>query len=166
MPEQVAPTPDYPAWAKSMTDAELAVSIEHYASELAAHGEAMKALRAELGNRYVGQMGDAMLKKGANHGKVTVDMDTFGFQVQGERKRTIEWDGEKLLGLALSMPAGEAKAKLKITVTCPDRTYKDATGELRAKLEAARTERVSEWSGITLIRIPDEPTETPKDTTT
>lgn len=160
MPDTDQAPPNYPAWAKGMTDAELAVSLEHYTGQLSAFGEAVAALRGELESRYAGDLNFALAKSGKEHGKAVTDMNTPGYQVEGEKKRTITWDSGKLLGLALSMPADDAKAKLKITVTCPDRTYKDATGEFRAKLEAARTERVAATWAVNLVRIgPDSTTE-------
>lgn len=166
MPDAPTHPPDYAGWAKTMTDAELAVALDHYAAELDAHGRAVKALRGELEDRYCGDLNLALAKAGKGHGAVTVDMNTPGYQVEGEKKRTVEWNGESLLRLALSMPADEARAKLKIVVTCPDRTYKNATGQFRADLEAARTERVADHWSVNLVRIEPDTLENPPENTT
>lgn len=122
-----------------VSDAHLFKALRTIERDLATDKAWHAATMNEVRRRYSGLITKGISEKG-EAGSHTVEL-AGGIEVKGEIARAIEWDSAALLDLALGMSRGEAAKLFKIEVAVPDKVFRNATGELRAALERARTEK-------------------------
>lgn len=146
---------------ENLTPAALA-GPEYSASDLMDYVDAIKAKQTEvvdLLNAQVGIVNEAIetrfggklaaLRKTKPEGKVSVVEDGVEFSINATKKPT--WDSAKVNAVLKEHPEDIPALQPKVSVTIPEKNFKSCRPDLRAKLEAARSVKITEGK-ITIER--------------
>lgn len=101
----------------------------------------LKQVEEEISNRLAPSVLAALDQQGKTTGTVNLDIQG-GLKAKGVVDKKVEWDSEKLLALAVTMPIDQAKAVFKFAVSVPEKNYegvKAANPVLGKAIDEART---------------------------
>lgn len=127
---------------ETMTLAELRDILATQNAVISSAKERIEAVNAELRNRFQQRLLDSLTESNRQAGQHTFDEE--GIKLTGEVKATVKWDSAALEAVAQSMPYDQVKRVFKIDFSVPEKTYKEASEELRLALNAGRTVKYSE----------------------
>ena len=95
----------------------------------------------EINERFADTIKAALAAQGKDSGTVTQVLDG-GFEIKGEVGKKVDWDSDKLLATAMTIPFDQAKQIFKFAVSVPEKIYnglKAANPALGAAVDGART---------------------------
>jgi hypothetical protein len=108
--------------------------------ELAKNMQEMVA--SEMRSRHTDKVIEQLRERGREHGEVTMSIDNT--TVRFDVRATVKWDSEKLRKAAADIPADVRDSILKIELSIPEKIYAGLSGELRTKVDDARSVAYSE----------------------
>lgn len=103
--------------------------------------EKADALKEELARRLASSAAAAFVQADKQHGTVNLPLQD-GLKAKVVIDRDIEWDSDKLLEVAQTLPWERVRAIFKIAFSVPEAVYKGIAAvapELKEKIDAART---------------------------
>lgn len=109
-------------------------------AELAKNMQEMVA--AEMRARHADKVSEQLRERGREHGEVTMNIDNTS--VRFEVRATVKWDSDKLRRIAAEIPSDVRDSILKIELSIPEKVYSGLSGELRSKIDEARSVTYSE----------------------
>jgi hypothetical protein len=129
-------------------------AMQEIASGQAALAKARTAVvQAELERRLGASAKAAYDQAGKEHGTLSLPLQG-GLMAKLDVTKKVEWDSEKLLKLAQTMPWERVTAMFKIVFAVSETTYKGIAvldGDLKAKIDDARTVKFGQPK-IVLVR--------------
>lgn len=120
---------------------QLKAMIDEAKGNMAAEKAWLDKLNAELEARLGNEARRSLDAQGKDHGTVNMPLQG-GITAKVVIDRKIEWDSDKLLDLAVTMPMDRAKQIFKFALSVPEKNYAGITalgGELADGITAART---------------------------
>jgi hypothetical protein len=104
---------------------------------------ALASIQAELVSRYKVSFSTALAANKPD-GSGTYKAPIEGVRVTGVADKKVSWDSDLLLPIAMSLPLAEAKAWFKFELSVSEKNWAAMPTELRARVEKARTVKVSD----------------------
>lgn len=96
----------------------------------------------EMRKRHAGDAQLELTKRNRQHGEVTMDIDNT--HVRFDVRATVKWDSDMLRAIAASVPPTVRDSIFKVDISIPEKAYAGLSGELRSKVDEARTVVYSE----------------------
>lgn len=126
----------------TMTLAELRDALATQNAVISSAKEKIEGINAELRSRFETRLLDSLIESDRQAGQHTFEEE--GIKLTGEVKATVKWDSAALESVASTMPYEQVKRVFKIDFSVPEKVYKEASEDLRLKLNAGRTVKYSE----------------------
>jgi hypothetical protein len=126
---------------EALSFAELKRESENFAMQITAAKLEVSAIADELARRLAPSASKMLIESGKTHGTVNLSLQD-GLVAKCVVDKKVEWDSEKLLGIAQSMPWDRVRAIFKIVFAVSETTYKGiaaADPALQARIDEART---------------------------
>lgn len=108
---------------------------------------------AEVARRFADSAKSELQQAGKTHGSITLPLQD-GLAAKADVRQTVDWDSDKLMEIAKTMPWDRVTAMFKIKFSISETVYKGlaaASPETRKAVDEARTVKFSEPS-IKLVR--------------
>jgi hypothetical protein len=96
----------------------------------------------EMRKRHASAVQEQLTLRGKQHGEVTMELDDT--TVRFDIRSTVKWDSDVLRTIAATVPAELRESIFKVELSIPEKAYSGLSGELRSKVDEARTVIYSE----------------------
>jgi hypothetical protein len=128
---------------EAMSDQDLAREIQEARAALANEKTLLAMMEGEMSRRQETLAADVLRAAGKEVGTLSFALEGMKFKAEVAKK--VEWDSEKLKGIAATLPWAAVNRLFDIKFSVPERTYAAVHDpELLAKLDEARTTKIGD----------------------